>query len=110
MKQIYLLLATIMLLLIQQESFSQAICGFDAVNRHRLQSDPDFRHKLTTDESFIRQYIQQNPKLGRSKPVIANKPAGSGPVTLTGPPHSIPVVVHVIHTGGAIGSLYNPTD
>lgn len=110
MKQIYLLLATIVLLLIHKASFSQAICGFDGVHRHRLQSDTDLRQKLKTDESSIRQYIQQNPRLGHSKPIITNKVPGGGPVTLSGPPYTIPVVVHVIHTGGAIGSLYNPTD
>ena len=109
MKQIYLLLATAILLLIHHTGFSQAICGFDGVNRHRLLTDAEYRQKLKTDEASIHQYIQQHPKLGHSKPIITNK-AGGAPVTLSGPPYTIPVVVHVIHTGGAIGSLYNPTD
>lgn len=41
----------------------------------------------------------------------AGKAMDNGLVTMTpgGPVYEIPVVVHVIHTGGAIGSNYNPT-
>ena len=71
----------------------------------------------------IRQYIlAQLPLLKQpARPNIPGQIAPSGQITplnqtgptstpLSGPPYTIPVVVHVINTGGAIGTIYNPTD
>lgn len=109
MKNIYLLLATTIMLLFHDIAFSQAVCGFDNVHHYRLQTDPAYRQRLETGEAAIRQYIRQHPRLGQAKPMITDK-AGAPATPLSGPPYTIPVVVHVVHTGGAIGSIYNPTD
>ncbi|RYZ51736.1 MAG: T9SS type A sorting domain-containing protein [Sphingobacteriales bacterium] len=39
-----------------------------------------------------------------------NNPNGLVIQTPNGPIYEVPVVIHVIHTGGPIGSIYNPTD
>ncbi len=109
MKNIYLLLATTIMLLLSNVSFSQAICGFDDVHHYRLQTDATYRQRLQDGETAIRQYIRQHPHLGQTKPIIVDK-AGAPATPLSGPLYTIPVVVHIVHTGGAVGSIYNPTD
>jgi hypothetical protein len=118
-------------LLFFQYSAAQAICGFDAVHARKMKEDPSYRKNVLAGETSIREYIRQHPIIAPAthhittasgNPVIASgNPAATsanpvitsgGPTahTLSGPPYSIPVVVHVIHTGGAIGTIYNPTD
>jgi len=109
MKNIYLLFVTIILLFLHNVSFSQAICGFDGVHHHLMQTDAVYRQRIEAGQAAIRQYISQHPRLGQARPIIVDK-AGAPATTLSGPPYTIPVVVHVIHTGGAVGSIYNPTD
>jgi hypothetical protein len=108
MKNNYLLLCLIALLL-HGTAFSQAVCGFDEVHHQRLQSDAGYRMRVHAGEAAIRQYILQHPRLGQSRPIAVNK-AGAPVTTLGGPPYTIPVVVHIVHTGNAIGTIYNPTD
>lgn len=109
MKNIYLLLVVTIMLLLSNVSFSQAICGFDDIHHYRLQTDATYRQHLQDGETAIRQYIRQHPRLGQAKPIIVDK-AGAPATPLSGPPYTIPVVVHIVHTGGAVGSIYNPTD
>ncbi|HMH24610.1 MAG TPA: M43 family zinc metalloprotease [Puia sp.] len=130
------LLLTGVVLLCFQWSFSQAICGFDAVHNRKMKEDASYRRNVLAGEASIRNYTQQHPGLGTTPKNIAPDqhgaiapdqhgakaitgssatsgaitPAGTGPVTLGSPPYTIPVVVHVMHTGGAVGSMYNPDD
>ena len=108
MKNNYLLLFLLALSL-HGAVFSQAICGFDEVHHQRLQTDAGYRQRVQAGEAAIRQYILQHPRLGQSTPIAVNK-AGAPVTTLGGPPYTIPVVVHIVHTGNAIGTIYNPTD
>src|SRR5882724_3893526 len=80
-------------------SFSQPICGFDQIHGKKMKEDSVYRNKVFNYESHLREYIRQHSNLLNQK----------GPKTLSGP-YTIPVVVHVVHTGGAVGSIYNPTD
>lgn len=80
-------------------SFSQPICGFDQVH-HKLMNDSSYRKKLLKSEAGLRDYISQHKEIFSQK----------GPRTLSGALYTIPVVVHVVHTGGVVGSIYNPTD
>lgn len=109
MKNSHLLLSITILLLLHHVSFSQAICGFDDIHHRHMQTDAAYRQHVQAGEAAIRLYIQQHPRLGRSSPIIVDK-VPSSPTPLSGPPYTIPVVVHIVHTGGAIGSKYNPTD
>ena len=77
-------------------SFGQPICGFDD-NHKKLMSDPVYAEKMRVSEKQLQQYIEANRLLPQ--------PQGVGTAL-----YLIPVVVHVVHTGGAIGTIYNPTD
>ena len=97
-----------MLLLLAHAVFSQAICGFDAVHNKRLQKDPSYRQNVLDGEAAIRTYLRQHPKLGQPRTtIVQGVPGNPAPLSAL---YTIPVVVHVIHTGGAIGTIYNPTD
>ncbi|MEP6748951.1 MAG: zinc-dependent metalloprotease [Bacteroidota bacterium] len=82
-------------------SFSQAICAFDHVQERLLKGDSAYRKSFLANEAKIQQFIRKHP----ARPQSALR--GS---SINVSPYLIPVVVHVIHTGGAIGSIYNPTD
>jgi len=88
---------------------AQPICGFDPIHAHQMKINPQYHQNVIRGESFIHKYIQQHPELLRSRS-SRKIVTGTGPAqTLTGP-YYIPIVVHVIHTGGDIGTIYNPTD
>lgn len=73
---------------------SQPLCGFDAKMKELKSSNPEYARKFEETERYIRNFIASHPENAR-------KPKAT---------YIIPVVVHVMHTGGAIGSIYNPTD
>jgi hypothetical protein len=93
------LLFAVTALLLSLASFSQALCGFDEVHNQKLRKDPLYKKALDENERSIQQYIAKN----RSS--ITARTTGTNAVVYT-----IPVVVHVMHTGGSIGTTYNPTD
>jgi hypothetical protein len=76
-------------------SFGQAKCGFDEKLQELLRTNPEYARIHVATEQSIKNYIAAHP------PGITN---------LTTVVYNIPVVLHVMHTGGAIGSPYNPTD
>ena len=94
------LLLTAMILLGFQSAFSQGICGFDFIHHQMMQDDTAYRNRILRNESNLRKSIKE---LGQLKP-------GKNNIVLGGPPYIIPVVIHVVTTGGAIGTIYNPTD
>src|SRR5689334_13671231 len=77
-------------------SNSQAPCGFDLVHKKLIARDPAYARRVAADNESIRNYILKHPQ-GRTQ--------ARGQAIYT-----IPVVVHVMHTGGVVGSIYNPTD
>jgi len=91
-------------------TIAQPICGFDHVHKKRMQEDVNYRKNVISTESSIRTWIKQHPQLktnpGSSPKVVTG---GAGPHTLSSG-YTIPVVVHVINTGGDVGTIYNPTD
>lgn len=89
------LLHAILFLFLTHISFSQPICGFDDLQKQLLK-DPLEVKRQEVSELQIQQYINQG---------VLPQPQGIGTALYT-----IPVVVHVIHTGGAVGSIYNPSD
>src|SRR5258708_27037155 len=110
MKAPLYLLLTCFALMLFQNSFSQAICGFDAAHNKKMKEDPDYRRNVLAGEASIRTYITNHPKLMLAPGSITPDKVGAPPTPLGSPPYTIPVVVHVVHTGGVVGSIYNPTD
>lgn len=65
----------------------------------RMKTDSTYRKAVKEAEKNIQSYLKKN----KSRPSARIS-------TTTAALYTIPVVVHVVHTGGAIGSIYNPTD
>lgn len=80
-------------------SFSQDRCGFDEMHAKRLSSDPFYKKRVAEVEKNIQDFIKKNRKRLSAKNLRT-----------TAALYTIPVVVHVMHTGGAIGTIYNPSD
>jgi hypothetical protein len=76
-------------------------CGFDKIQKERLATDPNYAAELAQSKLAWQQWYlsKQNAPVGLLIPL----PGGDSV-------YEIPVVVHVLHTGGAVGSIYNPTD
>lgn len=70
------------------------LCHFD--ERH---------HEMLKNEAFAQQMLRNEEQIQR---LIQS--GNFTPRLNSDPPYTIPVVFHVIHTGGAIGTDYNPTD
>src|SRR5215204_772053 len=90
-----LLLAVLCALLSPFSSLSQFRCGFDGVLEQVRRENPGFEAETNKK---INDYIARRK---RSAARMAGEQAAL---------YHIPVVVHVIHTGGAVGTAYNPTD
>lgn len=88
-----LFLACVMFLIRAQAQY----CGFDQKHQQLLANDPAYAQKVQQMNSEIASMIGSN-----SNSLIVNTPNGLV--------YQIPVVIHVIHTGGAVGSNYNPAD
>ncbi|HEV7330746.1 MAG TPA: zinc-dependent metalloprotease [Flavisolibacter sp.] len=80
-------------------AFSQFVCGFDDVHQKKLKTDPHYRQVIEENEKQIQRYITKN------KRSLTARTTGVNSVLYT-----IPVVVHVMHTGGSVGTIYNPSD
>ena len=68
-------------------------CATDIIHQRKLAQDPVYRANYERMNEELRTYIQNSSNQRREGDLII-----------------IPLVVHVMHTGGAIGSIYNPTD
>jgi hypothetical protein len=78
-------------------SYSQIQCGFDARLKYLKENDPQFLKAYTDRANAWKEYIEQR---SAQKLVINN----------TDTTIDIPVVFHVVHTGGAVGTEFNPSD
>lgn len=95
-----LAIGTAVLLLICFQSAAQFRCGFDAGRNNLQRLDPAYQKNAAQLNTLVQRYATaQNTthRNDRFTPLSVNTVY-------------IPVVVHVIHTGGALGSTYNPTD
>ncbi|HEY4109409.1 zinc-dependent metalloprotease [Puia sp.] len=110
MKNVYSLILTVLLGLSALSSIAQPICGFDNIHSKRMREDLNYRKNVISNEGSIRTYLKQHPqpitRPGSSHKIVTG---GNAPHTLSSG-YTIPVVVHVINTGGDIGTIYNPTD
>ncbi len=105
------ILAGILLgLMCSLSALAQPLCGFDAMHARKIKEDPQYRKNVQAVETSIHSWLQLHPG-GLLKNTPKKAVTGGSPIhTLGGPPYMIPVVVHVINTGGAIGTIYNPAD
>jgi len=94
-----LFLSFISIFFLAQTVFSQPICGFDVQHKKLMREDAVYKRKTLENEENIRRYISIHKKQ------LEMRVNGTAAALYT-----IPVVVHVVHTGGAIGTIYNPTD
>lgn len=87
---------------------AQPICGFDAAHEQLMRTNPQYKVNVENGNNLIRNYIQLHPELllhrNNRKTITGGHPQ---PLSAA---YQIPVVVHVINTGGDIGTIYNPTD
>jgi pregnancy-associated plasma protein-A len=102
-----ILLIGIVLGLLSQPASAQFTCGFDRMHDRLMKENPQYRRNVQAVEASIHTYLQQHPELLHRTPRKAV--TGGRGITLGGS-YTIPVVVHVIHTGGEVGSIYNPPD
>ncbi len=75
---------------------AQDRCGFDIIHQKKLKEDPGYRKIIEDQDKWISNYILQQGNIQRDQVAAVQ--------------YTIPVVVHIVHTGGAIGSIYNPSD
>lgn len=76
---------------------AQPICGFDQSHRALQGADPLYKSRVTFNEQKIEKIIQQRkaPKNYQKKETNI---------------FTIPIVVHVLHTGEPVGTPFNPSD
>jgi hypothetical protein len=77
--------------------WSQVKCGFDDVQLSRLKRDPAFSQMMLEREARLRA-------------IMSGQSSATGDRDKLFRIDTIPVVVHVVHKGGAIGSFDNPSD
>jgi hypothetical protein len=73
-------------------------CGFDVRHQQMMTANPMYAQRVQQMNTQIASILQAQQN---SNALIVNTP--------NGPVYQIPVVIHVIHTGGAVGSVYNPS-
>jgi hypothetical protein len=95
MKNSFLLIVVLFSLFFTAKA--QPPCGFDDIHQKLLATDPAYARQVKETNISIRRFIDAHPGL-------------RNPSSRTMALYTIPVVVHVMHTGGAIGTTYNPTD
>jgi len=76
---------------------AQPPCAFDKKHDILLEKNPAYARQIEQNNIAIRKHIDARRAI---------KPGAARPMATV----MIPVVVHVMHTGGAVGSIYNPSD
>lgn len=82
---------------------AQERCGFEAVHSRNLRNSESYRKNIEAQEKFNESFRRNTPQ---TEQVLQPNQALAVNAAL----YTIPVVVHVLHTGGAVGTIYNPSD
>src|SRR5688572_32954774 len=69
---------------------AQPPCAFDKIHKTLLEKDPAYARIIEENKTAIRKFIESHPQR-------------KGPAARPNAAYTIPVVVHVMHTGGAVG-------
>jgi hypothetical protein len=104
MKKFYPKSLVLLAVLCTKFSFAQPICGFDAIHQHEMSVNPQYRRQVTENEAMLQTIIKEQQNRKATSPSTLRTEGTQAAL------YTIPVVVHVIHTGGAVGTSYNPTD
>lgn len=94
-----LVLVLISLFVVGALNAQNQYCATDDINAEFLKNNPQYAALADDMKRNWAEHVARQKRLGQ-RPVI------EGTDTI----YEIPVVVHVIHTGGAIGTAYNPSD
>lgn len=87
------------LLGLQYAAQAQQACGFDQVHRQKMATDPAYANTVNQFNTDLTNWIATHP----TSPSLVTTVNGNKA-------YEIPVVVHVIHTGQAVGTTYNPSN
>ena len=82
------------------QSQLQPGCGTDEITDYRYANDPVFKQAYDKFNNDVATWLATNPNVNS---LVTTTSTGD---TI----YEVPLVVHVMHTGGAVGSIYNPTD
>ncbi|MFZ9661590.1 MAG: zinc-dependent metalloprotease [Chitinophagaceae bacterium] len=93
----FVLLLGVLFFLVTPLLHSQISCGFDVIHQRKMKEDPSYREMVQQTENWVK------ANLRKTKSQDINQ-------STAGALYTIPVVVHVLHTGDAIGTIYNPSD
>ena len=66
----------------------------DQIHTQKMKDDPDYKQNYEAYRATLQEFLRKNPKGGRIAATLI----------------TIPIAVHVMNTGGAVGSPYNPSD
>ncbi|MCB0696645.1 MAG: zinc-dependent metalloprotease [Chitinophagaceae bacterium] len=81
-------------------SYAQPRCGFDGAHQQMMSQDPSYAQHVAQFNSQLAQWLSTNNNMNS---LLTTNSAGD---TI----YEVPLVVHVMHTGGSIGSNYNISD
>ena len=71
------------------------LCGAEGMHNEQYANNGQYKEAYERTQAYLK-------KIG-----VANYKTVT---TMSGTEYHVPIVVHVIHTGGALGSIYNPSD
>ncbi|HMF71153.1 MAG TPA: hypothetical protein VK616_06740, partial [Flavitalea sp.] len=95
--KIRLLLSISCLILFQSQA---QICGADILHRQKLNTDSVYVLQAEMNIKALKKAAQ----IQKTASVIASYFGMQSTI------YTIPVVVHILHTGGTVGTAFNPTD
>lgn len=81
-------------------SYAQPICGFDGAHQQLMNQNSTYSQQTNQFNTQLAQWLSSNPNINS---LLTTNSSGD---TL----YEVPLVVHVMHTGGAVGSNYNISD
>lgn len=96
-KFVILLGAVALLFFSTSEIQAQISCGFDVIHQKKLKDDPVYRDMVDKTEKWVKANLRNNKTQDLNQ-------------STAGALYTIPVVVHVLNTGDAVGTIYNPSD
>lgn len=85
---------------VQQATYAQTACGFDNVHTTLLNKNPAYAQSANQFNAQLAQWLSNTANMNS---LLTTNSNGD---TI----YEVPIVVHVMHTGGAVGSVYNITD